>query len=86
MCLSIPGDIVSIEGDSAEVNFSGIKRRVSLMLCPDVQAGDYVLVHVGFAIQKLDKEYAQETIRLFHEMEEGERAQGRGEDHGDGEG
>jgi hydrogenase expression/formation protein HypC len=65
MCLSVPGDIVSIDGDSADVNFGGIARRVSLMLCPDVKVGDYVLVHVGFVIQKVDKEEALETLRLF---------------------
>ena len=65
MCLSVPGDIVSIDGDSADVNFGGIARRASLMLCPDVEVGDYVLVHVGFVIQKVDKEEALETLRLF---------------------
>jgi hydrogenase expression/formation protein HypC len=72
MCLSVPGDIVSIEGDLADVNFSGITRRVSLMLCPDVKVGDYVLVHVGFAIQKIDKEEALETLRLFEEFKKGQ--------------
>ena len=72
MCLGVPGNIVSIEGNSADVNFSGITRRVSLMLCPDVKVGDYVLVHVGFAIQRLDKEDALETLRLFEELEKGQ--------------
>ena len=71
MCLSVPGDIVSIEGDLADVNFGGITRRASLMLCPDVKVGDYVLVHVGFVIQKIDKEEALETLRLFKEYMEG---------------
>jgi hydrogenase expression/formation protein HypC len=69
MCLSVPGDIVSIEGDSADVNFGGITRRVSLLLYPDVKVGDYVLVHVGFVIQKIDKEEALETLRLFEEFQ-----------------
>lgn len=72
MCLGIPGNIVSIEGNLADVNFSGVTRRVSLMLCPDVKIGDYVLVHVGFAIQRLDNEDALETLRLFEEFEKGQ--------------
>jgi len=69
MCLSVPGKIVSVENDSAEVDFGGISRVVSLLLCPEVKKGDYVLVHVGFAIQRLEKEEALETLRLFKEIE-----------------
>ncbi len=58
MCLGVPGKVISMEGDLAEVDFSGIRRRVSLLICPDVREGDYVLVHVGFAIQRLDEEEA----------------------------
>ena len=69
MCLGIPGKIVSITpNDLAEVDFSGIRREVSLMLCPEVQVGDYVLVHVGFAMQRLDPDEAQETLKLFEEF------------------
>jgi hydrogenase expression/formation protein HypC len=46
---------------------------VSLLLCPEAQVGDYVLVHVGFAIQRLDPEEALETLKLFDELEEGYR-------------
>lgn len=69
MCLGIPGKVISIEGDLAEVDFSGITRKVSLLICPDVREGDYVLVHVGFAIQRLDEEEALETLTLFEEIE-----------------
>ena len=69
MCLGVPGKIVSIKEDLAEVDFGGIRRKVSLLLCPDVNKGDYVLVHVGFAIQRLEKEEALETLRLFKELE-----------------
>ena len=69
MCLGIPGKIVSISGDLAEVDFGGVAREVSLLLCPDVREGDYVLVHVGFAIQRLDEKEALETLELFREME-----------------
>lgn len=72
MCLGIPGQIVSItEHQLAEVDFSGVRREVSLMLCPEAQVGDYVLVHVGFAIQRLEEEEALETLKLFDEFLEG---------------
>ncbi len=72
MCLGIPGKIISIAPTGlAEVDFSGVRREVSLMLCPEVQVGDYVLVHVGFAIQRLAPDEALETLKLFDELEEG---------------
>lgn len=69
MCLGVPGKVVFIKEDIAEVDFGGIRREVSLLICPDVMEGDYVLVHVGFAIQKLEKEEALETLALFEEIE-----------------
>ncbi len=69
MCLGIPGKIVTITGDIAEVDFGGVAREVSLLLCPEVHQGDYVLVHVGFAIQRLEEKEALETLELFREME-----------------
>jgi len=69
MCLGVPGKVASIQGDCAEVDFGGIRRTVSLLICPDVREGDYVLVHVGFAIQRLDEEEALETLTLFEEIE-----------------
>jgi len=71
MCLGVPGKVECINGDIAEVDFGGVKREVSLLICPDVMEGDYVLVHVGFAIQRLDKKEALETLRLFEEIERG---------------
>jgi hydrogenase expression/formation protein HypC len=74
MCLGIPGKVVSIAADAlAEVDFNGIRREVSLLLCPEVQIGDYVLVHAGFAIQRLEYADALETLRLFDELEESYR-------------
>ena len=71
MCLGIPGKVVHIAGDDiAEVDFGSVRREVSLLLCPEVTVGDYVLVHVGFAIQRLEEEEALETLRLFEEIEE----------------
>jgi hydrogenase expression/formation protein HypC len=69
MCLGVPGRVISIEGNLAEVDFGGVRRTVSLLICPDVSEGDYVLVHVGFAIQRLEKEEALETLSLFEEIE-----------------
>jgi len=71
MCLGIPGKITSITGDLAAVDFGGVSREVSLLLCPEVREGDYVLVHVGFAIQRLEEREALETLALFKEMERG---------------
>ncbi|HDM78168.1 MAG TPA: HypC/HybG/HupF family hydrogenase formation chaperone [Deltaproteobacteria bacterium] len=72
MCLGIPGKVVSLdrESDVAEVDFGGVKRTVSMHLCPEAEVGDYVLVHVGFAIQKLEEEDALVTLELFKEIGE----------------
>ena len=68
MCLALPGKVKSISAGSAEVDFSGIKRKISTALVPKVKKGDYVIVHAGFAIQILDKKNAKETIKLFEEL------------------
>jgi len=67
MCLGIPGKVLNIKDEMAEVDFGGVKRTVSLLLCPEVKVGDYVLVHVGFAITKLEEEEAKETLKLLEE-------------------
>ncbi|MBI4877978.1 MAG: HypC/HybG/HupF family hydrogenase formation chaperone [Acidobacteria bacterium] len=81
MCLAIPGKVLEIEqdGDSrlGRVDFGGIARQVSLDLVPEAGAGDYVIVHVGYAISKLDEEEALRTLELLKEMsalEDGEPA------------
>ncbi len=74
MCLGIPGRIVEIWGEEDEllrmgkVDFGGIVREVSLAYVPEVQVGDYVIVHVGFALHTIDEEEAQETLALFREI------------------
>ncbi|MEW6675564.1 MAG: HypC/HybG/HupF family hydrogenase formation chaperone [Nitrospirota bacterium] len=66
MCLAIPSKIISIDNNMAVVDVYGARRNVSLLLIPeDVTVGDYVLVHAGFAIQKIQKDIAQETLRLI---------------------
>jgi hydrogenase expression/formation protein HypC len=68
MCLSIPARVVSIDGDMAEVSAGGSMFKAGLHMVEDVKTGDYILLHAGFAIQKLSESEAEETIRLFEEM------------------
>ncbi len=68
MCLAIPALIKSIDGKEAEVEIGGINRRISLWLTPEARVGDYALVHTGYAINILDKEEAEETLKLFEEI------------------
>lgn len=68
MCIAIPARVKSIEGFMAEVEVGGISRTISLQLTPEVQKDDYVLVHAGFAIHKIDEEEARETLKLFEEL------------------
>jgi len=71
MCLGIPGKIVEIEKNVAKVDVGGVSRDISLDLCPDVSVGEYVLIHTGFAIQKVDEEEAKETLDLLRQIAEG---------------
>lgn len=68
MCLAIPMQIESIDGDLAVVNVAETKRQVSVALLENPSVGEYVLVHAGFAIKQIDEDEAQETIRLLNEM------------------
>ena len=68
MCLAVPVLVTSINGDQAEVDAGGVSRMVSVMLTPDVRVGDYVLLHTGYAINIIDKEEAEETLRLLQEL------------------
>ncbi len=67
MCLAIPARIDSIEAGSAEVDIRGLKRRIGLALLPDAAVGEFVLVHAGFAIQRIDQDEAEETYRLLEQ-------------------
>ncbi len=69
MCLAVPMKIVRMQGSKGIVDIGGVKREIGLQLLKDVQVGDYVIVHAGFAIQRLDEEEALETLSLFAEME-----------------
>ena len=68
MCLAIPALVKSVEGNEAEAEIGGIGRRISILLTPEVKAGDYVLLHTGYAINVVDEEEAMETLKLFEEM------------------
>ena len=70
MCLSIPAKIDSIEGEMAMVSVGNVTYKASLQLLDDVQVGDYILLHTGFAIQKISEEEAAETLRIFEEFED----------------
>lgn len=75
MCLAVPGQVVKIQDDSmrtATVLFAGIAKEVSLALVPEAMVGDYVIVHVGFAISKLDEEAARRTLELMAQLDRGE--------------
>ncbi len=69
MCLAIPARIVEMpDPENAVVDLGGVRKEVSLALVEDAAVGDYVIVHVGYALQKLDPEEARKTLELFAEM------------------
>jgi hydrogenase expression/formation protein HypC len=70
MCLSIPAKVEQIDGEMAVVSVGGTKYNASLQMLDDVKIGDYILLHTGFAIQKLSEEEALESLKVFEEFEE----------------
>jgi hydrogenase expression/formation protein HypC len=68
MCLAVPVIIQKIEGIRAVVELGGVTRAISLMLTPEAQVGNYVLVHAGYAIGLVDEEEAKNTLRLLEEI------------------
>ncbi len=75
MCLAVPGKITSISGDdpllrTGKVDFGGILKEVSLAYVPDAKLGDYVIVHVGFAISQVDEAEAKQVFEYLRQMEE----------------
>jgi hydrogenase expression/formation protein HypC len=67
MCLAIPSRVVRIDGQIATIDVAGVQRQAGLMLLEEVEVGDYVIVHAGFAITRLDAAAAQETLKLLRE-------------------
>ena len=74
MCLAVPGKVIEIwdkdDTRMAKVDFGGIVKEVCLEFVPDLEVGEYTIVHVGFALQRLDEQSAMETLALFRQMGE----------------
>ncbi len=81
MCLAVPGRIISLAGDDAltrtgRIDFGGVIKQVNLIYVPEAEAGDYVLVHVGFAIAVIDEQEAARVFELLRQIDEPAGAQG----------
>jgi hydrogenase expression/formation protein HypC len=75
MCLAIPGEVLSISGDDpltrlGRVSFGGVVKEVSLAYLPETQVGDYVIVHVGFALSRVDEDEARQVFDYLRQMDE----------------
>ncbi|MFW9912988.1 MAG: HypC/HybG/HupF family hydrogenase formation chaperone [Candidatus Thorarchaeota archaeon] len=68
MCLAVPGLVESIDEDYAEVDFGGVRKRVCIALLPGLKTGEYVIVHTGYAIERLNPEEAKKRLELWEEM------------------
>lgn len=68
MCLGIPAKVIGVKDGCAVVEVGGARREVSLMLLDGVAVGDWVILHAGFAIEKLDEQEAERTLQLFREI------------------
>ena len=67
MCLAIPSRITKIENNIATIDIDGVQRKVSLLLLNNLKVGDYVIVHAGFALHKIDEEVALESLEILRE-------------------
>ncbi|MFA6804149.1 MAG: HypC/HybG/HupF family hydrogenase formation chaperone [Candidatus Methanomethylophilaceae archaeon] len=67
MCLAIPGKVISIDGDIGNIDFGGVIKQTNLSMV-EADVGDWVVIHAGFAIEVMDEEDAQETIKLWNEV------------------
>lgn len=73
MCLAVPGQVLTVNDDpmrTGTVSFAGITKQVSLALVPDASVGDHVIVHVGFAISKLDEASARQSLEAFASLDD----------------
>jgi hydrogenase expression/formation protein HypC len=70
MCLAIPMKLINIKGNKGEVELSGVKKEISLALLKEVEIGDYLIIHAGFAIEKLNEEEAKKTLAIWEEIAE----------------
>jgi hydrogenase expression/formation protein HypC len=72
MCLAIPAKVIELNDDMAKASMNGVLVKASLALLDEVKVGDYILIHTGIAIEKIDEDEAQETLQLIEEMKKGE--------------
>jgi len=70
MCLAIPAKVIKIKGNTAWVEMAGVRRQADVRMVEGVSTGDYILIHAGFAIEKIDAEEAKETLKLWKEFDE----------------
>ena len=70
MCLGIPAKIIRLDGDFAEANINGATIKVGIQLLKEVQIGDYILIHTGYALEKLSEKEALETLETLRELEQ----------------
>jgi len=68
MCLGVPAKVLERNGDTAIVTLGGVRREISVMLLDDVSVGEWVILHAGFAIEKLSEEEAEQTLSLLREI------------------
>jgi len=68
MCLAIPVKVVKVKGTLAEVDMSGVKRQADIRFLENIKPGDYILLHAGFAIEKINKKEAQKTLKLLKDI------------------
>jgi len=73
MCLGVPALVTQIKGNEATVRVGNVEYNSSLLLLNNVNTGDYILLHAGFAIEKIDRHEAEETLRLFNEISDLEK-------------
>jgi hydrogenase expression/formation protein HypC len=69
MCLGVPAKIINVDGRFADADIDGVVLRIGIQLLDDVKPGDFVLIHSGYALEKLDQEAANETINLIRKLE-----------------
>lgn len=72
MCVAVPAKVIEVMENEAVVDFGGIKKRVNILLVPQLNKGDYVLLHAGCAMQKIDEEEAEKTLEIFRALLEAE--------------
>ncbi len=70
MCLGVPARVERIEGERAEVSYGSVRAEISVALLREVQVGDFVIVHAGFAIERVDQAEAEETLRILGGLHE----------------